>query len=143
VFEATPPPVKYTHSVLRFATPRDQVNVPSALTSLVAPVVKGSPREVRVCTVTMPPIPKPVVDPTTSTARPARVPVITMEGRTSARGVTALLGAEAADQPAALRALAVNLYDVPFVSPETVHVVAATRHTRPPGDDTTSYVDVA
>jgi hypothetical protein len=55
-------------------------------------------------------------------------------------GVTATLGDEAGEVPAALVAVTVNVYAVPLVSPVTVAVVApAVRALAPPGDAVTVY----
>lgn len=53
-------------------------------------------------------------------------------------GTTAPLAVEAAETPTPLRAVTVNVYAVPAVSPVTVHVVAAVVvQVRPPGDAVT------
>ena len=59
-------------------------------------------------------------------------------------GVTAALGDDAGEVPAALVAVAVNVYAVPLVSPETVPVVAPAVDTvAPPGDAVTVYPVIA
>ena len=53
------------------------------------------------------------------------------------RGVTGELGADGNPSPAALVAMTVNVYDVPFVSPVTVQDNAAVLHVAPPGEAVT------
>ena len=49
--------------------------------------------------------------------------------------------ADSGPQPAPLSAFTVNVYDVPFVKPDTTHDKPAVRHVFPPGEDVTKYVD--
>ena len=83
------------------------------------------------------PMQKPVVVPLTAIRPPSRDPVIVIDGRTGAAGVTAFDGAEAADQPAPVRARTVKVYAVPLVRPATVQDSDAVRQVRPPGEETT------
>jgi hypothetical protein len=68
-----------------------------------------------------------------------RLPVITIDPCAGPRGVTALLGSEYGPHPAPFRALALKVYDVPFVSPLMSHVLAgaSTKQVPPPGDAVT------
>ena len=83
--------------------------------------------------VTIPPMPKPVVVPLTEITPPERTPVIVIETRTGADGVTAFDGTDDADHPAPVNALTVKVYAVPFVKPVIVHDVVPVRHVCPPG----------
>ena len=69
----------------------------------------------------------------------SRDPVIWIVFTGVALGVTAFDGPDEAPQPAPFNARTVNVYAVPLVRPDTVHVSAgtATRHERPPGADVT------
>ena len=87
--------------------------------------------------VTIPPMPKPVVVPLTEITPPERTPVIVIETRTGADGVPAFDGTDDADHRAPVNALPVKVYAVPFDRPATVHVIAAVKHVRPPGEETT------
>jgi hypothetical protein len=58
-------------------------------------------------------------------------------GPGTGRGVTAALGAEGGPSPATFVAKTVNVYEVPFVSPVTVHEVVAVVQLAPPGDAVT------
>ena len=84
--------------------------------------------------VTISPRPKPVVLPLTEITPPERAPVIVMDARTGADGVTALDGADGTDHPAPVNAITVKVYAVPFVKPVIVHDVVPVRHVFPPGD---------
>jgi hypothetical protein len=53
-------------------------------------------------------------------------------------GVTDVLADDAEEFPAELRAITVNVYPVPFVKPETVHVVLDVVHVNPPGFEVTT-----
>ncbi len=91
----------------------------------------------------VPPKPKPVVEPVTTIRLPSREPLMTTVDRGAATGVTVLDGSEEADQPAPVSALTVKVYAVPFDRPETSHDIdgAVTRQVRPPGEEATWYVD--
>ena len=121
---------------------RDHANVPSAATVRTrVPAVKVVCSVNRTHGVTCSPT-KPVVVPDTRTTRvsdASREPVIWIAFTGVARGVTAFDGAESDPQPAPFNARTVNVYEVPFVSPDTVHVSAGTytRHDRPTGADVT------
>ena len=52
-------------------------------------------------------------------------------------GVTDGDAADAVDEPTPLRAVTVNVYAVPFVSPSTVQLVVAVVHVWAPGDEVT------
>ena len=54
-------------------------------------------------------------------------------------GVTAPEALDATPVPAALVAVTVNVYEVPFVRPVTVHVVAVVVQVNEPGDEVTVY----
>ena len=82
-------------------------------------------------------MPKPVVDPDTTIRLPSRAPVMVIEALGAAVGVTAFDGADGTDQPAPFSACTVKVYAVPFDRPATVHVSAAVKHVRPPGEETT------
>ena len=83
--------------------------------------------------VTIPPMPKPVVVPLTEITPPERAPVIVIEARTGASGVTAFDGTDDADHPAPVNALTVKVYAAPFVKPVNVHDVVVVRQDCPPG----------
>ena len=67
----------------------------------------------------------------------AAVPLTGAPG--SVAGVNAFDAAEAEPVPVPFVAVTVNVYDVPFVSPVTVHHVFDVTHVTPPGDDVTVY----
>ena len=54
-------------------------------------------------------------------------------------GVTAADADEAEPVPLAFVAVTVNVYEVPFVNPATVHEVVAVVHVNEPGEDVTVY----
>jgi len=54
-------------------------------------------------------------------------------------GVTAADAVEAAPVPDTFVAVTVNVYEVPFVRPATVHEVVAVVHVNEPGEDVTVY----
>ena len=58
-------------------------------------------------------------------------------------GITAADAVDAAPVPAEFVAVTVNVYEVPFVSPETVHEVVADAQVNAPGDEVTVYVVIA
>ena len=81
------------------------------------------------------------VHETTACALPAVAETaVGVPGVLGANGTTALLAAEAGPAPASLEALTVNVYDVPFASPVTVHDVAGaiTTHVFDAGELVTS-----
>ena len=84
-----------------------------------------------------------VVVPVTRTTRvsdASRDPVIWIAFTGVARGVTAFDGTESDPQPAPFSARTVNVYDVPFARPNTVHVSegAFTKQLPPVGAEATS-----
>ena len=87
--------------------------------------------------VTIPPMPKPVVVPLTEITPLERAPVIVMEARTGAAGVTASDGADHGPHPAPLSARTSKVYAVPFVRPLTSHDSTDVTHMRPDGDAVT------
>lgn len=82
-------------------------------------------------------MPRPLDEPVTSIRLSSREPVIVIDGRTGAIGVTAFDGSDDADQPAPVNAFTVKVYAVPFDNPPTEHDKEAVRHVRPPGEDVT------
>jgi hypothetical protein len=55
------------------------------------------------------------------------------------RGVTELDEADGDPEPRAFAAVTVNVYDVPFVNPDTVHDASDVSHVAPSGDASTVY----
>ena len=122
---------------------RDHANVPSAATVRTpVPAVKEVCPGNRTHGVTCSPT-RSVVVPDTRTTRvsdASRDPVIWIAFTTDGDGVTAFDGADQAPQPAPFNARTVNVYDVPFVRPDTVHVSAGafTKQLPPVGAEATS-----
>lgn len=86
-----------------------------------------------------PPSPPAVHD--TSIVRFPGVAAVNCGAAGNVNGTTALLGALAAPAPTSLTPCTVNVYDVPFVNPVTVHDNGPVVHVqvRPPGDAVTRY----
>jgi hypothetical protein len=58
-------------------------------------------------------------------------------------GTTAAEADEAEPVPLTFVAVTVNVYEVPFVNPVTVHEVVAVEHVNEPGEDVTVYPVIA
>ena len=82
-------------------------------------------------------MPKPTVVPDTVATRLVRVPLMRIDACGPFDGVTEFDGTDGSDHPAPVRALTVNVYDVPFARPATSQDSADVRQVRPPGAEVT------
>ncbi len=80
----------------------------------------------------------PVHDTVTERSSTERI-TTSVAGEGIVDGTTAADAVEAAPVPDAFVAVTLNVYEVPFVRPVTVHEVVAVVHANEPGDDVTVY----
>jgi len=84
-----------------------------------------------------PPLLAGAVHDTTDDAFAAPVALTAVGAPGTVEGTTAADALEAAPVPEAFVAVTLNVYDVPFVNPATVHEVVAVVHVNEPGEDVT------
>jgi len=84
-----------------------------------------------------PPVLDGAVHDTTDWPFSPPVPTTPVGAPGTVKRTTAELAVEAEPVPLAFVAVTVNVYDVPYVRPETVHVVVAVVHVNEPGADVT------